>query len=185
MLQEASAGLSGSCTLTATWMHSWLVIQPLLFLLMLCLSLWFLQPCLPSATFPLPSNIMCQPCQEDDIIRTLGTCQDDLGRLNKTYAWRQPKLCNENLNGSAVLPENKIVGPCSQEWHYIPSENLSPKYVFVFASLGIGVVVSLIIALVTWIKHQRLRRHYTLLLQREQGLELEDIQAEVRRNGGH
>lgn len=136
-----------------------------------------LQDCLPSERAPLPNDIECQPCASTDYVELTSTCKDSQGRQNVTYVWSQPKVCSSVLDGAVELPGNVVAGPCIQEFMLVPSKYLGPKYVFLAASLGVLLVISLTVALVAYLKHLKLKQYYAKLVESEQmAAELADLE---------
>lgn len=129
---------------------------------------WPLQACLPTEKAPLPADIMCQPCTAADYDENIGECADIDGNHNVTYTWSLPKVCSSELPNAVPKPANVVAGMCVQTFLFVPSSYLSPKYVFVFALLGVLLVVMLTICLVAYIKHRRITKFYSKLVESEE-----------------
>ncbi|CAI5509876.1 unnamed protein product [Closterium sp. Naga37s-1] len=86
---------------------------------------------------PLPPDEPCEPCKPGDIICSQGDCADADGSHNVTYSWRQPHHCSSTLPGAASLPAPELVGPCEQQWVYVPSDVLSPMWIALFVGLAV------------------------------------------------
>ncbi|GJP41998.1 hypothetical protein CLOM_g1596 [Closterium sp. NIES-68] len=129
--------------------------------------------CQLNPSHPLPPDEPCEPCQQGEIIRTVGDCADADGRHNVTFAWRQPHHCSATLPGAASLPAAELVGPCEQRLLYVASEALSPMWAALFVALGLCIVCFGSLSLMTWLRSRRLRQMYERLVEAEVQMERE------------
>ncbi|CAI7751941.1 unnamed protein product [Closterium sp. NIES-54] len=120
---------------------------------------------------PLPPDEPCEPCKPGDIICSQGDCADADGSHNVTYSWRQPHHCSPTLPGAASLPAPELVGPCEQQWVYVPSDVLSPMWIALFVGLAVLIVSFGYLSLVTWLRSRRLRQMYQRLVEAEVQME--------------
>ncbi|CAI7905112.1 unnamed protein product [Closterium sp. NIES-53] len=129
------------------------------------------QVCQLNPSNPLPPDEPCEPCKPGDIICSQGDCADADGSHNVTYSWRQPHHCSPTLPGAASLPAPELVGPCEQQWVYVPSDVLSPMWIALFVGLAVLIVSFGYLSLVTWLRSRRLRQMYQRLVEAEVQME--------------
>ncbi|GLD99150.1 hypothetical protein PINS_up007868 [Pythium insidiosum] len=65
----------------------------------------------PKGSIGLDSCVKRRPCGADDVVETFTPCVN--GKRNATFAWAEPKTCEENLAGSSDLPEPKVDVACA------------------------------------------------------------------------